>query len=110
MAVSNQIRAEIEKIVRKIVEGYGPERIILFGSYAYGVPHQDSDVDLLIIKQTSQPFIDRLVQVRKILTDPNRSVPLETIVLTPEELNARLKIGDQFIQEILTRGEVLYAA
>lgn len=110
MVVSKQIRTEIEKIVRKIVEGYSPERIILFGSYAYGKPDSESDIDLLIIKKTSRPFIDRLAQVRKILTDPNRSVPLEPIVLTPEELNARLSIGDQFIEEIVTRGEVLYVA
>lgn len=109
MKKSRKIRTEIKKIARQVVEAYQPEKIILFGSYAYGVPHQDSDVDLLIIKKTSQSFMDRLVQVRKILTDPNRSVPLEPIVLTPEELNARLKIGDQFIEEIVTRGEVLYA-
>ena len=110
MKVSKIIKAEIDKIVRQLVEAYGPEKIILFGSYAYGVPHRDSDVDILIIKKTSRPFIDRLAQVRKILTDPNRSVPLEPIVLTPEELNARLNIGDQFIEEIVTRGEVLYVA
>lgn len=110
MKKSKDVRTEIKKIARQVVEAYQPEKIILFGSYAYGEPHKDSDIDLLIIKKTSRPFIDRLVQVRKILTDPNRSVPLETIVLTPKELNARLKIGDQFIQEIVTRGEVLYAA
>lgn len=104
------MKPNIDKIVRQLIDAYRPEKIILFGSYAYGEPHKDSDIDLLIIKKTSRPFIDRLVQVRKILTDPNRSVPLETIVLTPEELNARLRIGDQFIQEIVTRGEVLYAA
>jgi predicted nucleotidyltransferase len=110
MKIPESTRTELDKIVRRVVEAYQPEKIIIFGSYAYGVPHQDSDVDLLIIKKTSQSFMDRLVQVRKILTDPNRSVPLETIVLTPDELNARLSIGDQFIEEIVTKGEVLYAA
>jgi len=110
MKISEAARAEIDKIVRQVVDAYRPEKIILFGSYAYGEPDVDSDLDLLIIKETSQPFIDRLAQVRKILTDPNRSIPLGPIVLTPEELNARLNIGDQFIEEIVTRGEVLYAA
>jgi len=110
MKIPEATKTELNKIVRQVVDAYRPEKIILFGSYAYGEPDSDSDIDLLIIKKTSQPFIDRLAQVRKILTDPNRSVPLETIVLTPEELNARLKIGDQFIQEIVRRGEVLYAA
>ena len=110
MKKSKNIRAEIKKIASQVVEAYRPEKIILFGSYAYGVPHKDSDVYILIIKKPSQPFVDRLTQVSKILTDPNRSVPLEPIVLTPEELNARLSIGDQFIEQIVTRGEVLYAA
>ena len=110
MKIPAAIKTELNKIVKQLVDAYRPEKIILFGSYAYGVPHQDSDLDILIIKKTSQPFIDRLVEVRKILTDPNRSVPFEPIVLTPEELNARLNIGDQFIDEIVTKGEVLYAA
>lgn len=110
MKIPAATKTVLDKIVSQLVKTYRPEKIILFGSYAYGVPHEDSDVDLLIIKTTSQPFVDRLVEVRKILTDPSRSVPLGPIVLTPEELNARLSIGDQFIEEIVTRGEVLYAA
>ena len=110
MKMSAATKTALDKIIRQLVEAYRPEKIILFGSYAYGVPHEDSDLDLLIIKTTAQPFIDRLAQVRKILTDPKRSVPLEPFVLTPEELEARLSIGDQFNEEIITRGEVLYAA
>ncbi len=110
MKIPAATKTVLDKIVSQLVKTYRPEKIILFGSYAYGVPHEDSDVDLLIIKTTSQPFVDRLVEVRKILTDPTRSVPLGPIVLTPEELDARLSIGDQFIEEIVTRGEVLYAA
>lgn len=110
MKIPAATKTVLDKIVSQLVKTYRPEKIILFGSYAYGVPHEDSDVDLLIIKTTSQPFVDRLVEVRKILTDPSRSVPLGPIVLTPEELDARLSIGDQFIEEIVTRGEVLYAA
>ena len=110
MKIPEATEKELNKIVKKLVDAYRPEKIILFGSYAYGVPHEDSDLDLLIIKATTQPFMDRLAQVRKIVTDPKRSVSLGPIVLTPEELAARLNVGDQFIQEIVTRGEVLYAA
>ena len=110
MKIPEATKTQLNKIVRQLVDAYRPEKIILFGSHAYGTPHEDSDLDLLIIKTTAQPFIDRLAQVRKILTDPKRSVPLEPLVLTPEELDARLNIGDQFIEEIVTRGEVLYAA
>lgn len=109
MGLSKATRAEIDKIVRRVVDVYQPEKIILFGSYAYGKPRADSDLDLLIIKKTSERFINRLTNVRKIVSDPNRSIPFEPIVLTPDEIEERLAIGDQFIDEILKKGEVLYA-
>lgn len=101
---------EIEKIVRRIVEGYRPLKVILFGSYAYGEPGADSDVDLLIVKETSERFIDRWVKIRELIADPKRRIPVEPIVITPEELARRLRGGDQFIQEIINQGKVLYAA
>ncbi len=99
----------IQEIVRKLVAGYAPQKVILFGSYARGSPRADSDIDLLIIKETSERFIDRWVTVRRLLSDPQRFIPLETIILTPQEIAHRLEIGDQFIAEILKEGEVLYA-
>ncbi|MCX6377242.1 MAG: nucleotidyltransferase domain-containing protein [Armatimonadetes bacterium] len=102
--------ALIRRIVRRIAEEYAPERVILFGSYASGSPGPDSDIDLLIIKDTPERFIDRWTTVRKIVSDPKRKVPVDTIVLTPEELSQRLRIGDQFIAEIVEKGKVLYAA
>lgn len=101
---------EIQRIVTQIVKGYEPVKVILFGSYAYGTPHADSDIDLLIIKETHERFIDRFVAVRRLVADPNRRIPFDPIVLTPLELERRLAIGDQFIQEIVTRGKILYAA
>ena len=103
-------RTEIETIVRQVVDAYRPEKIILFGSYAYGQPNADSDLDLLIIKETPERFIDRWTKIRKIVSDPKRSIPFDPIVLTPREVDERLAIGDQFIEEIITKGEVLYAA
>jgi len=100
----------IRRIVRRIAEEYAPERVILFGSYAYGSPGPDSDIDLLIVKVTADRFIDRLTAVRRILSDPNRTVPVETIVLTPAELSEHLAKGDQFLAEIVEKGRVLYAA
>ncbi|HXK28167.1 MAG TPA: nucleotidyltransferase domain-containing protein [Candidatus Binatia bacterium] len=102
--------AEISKIVRQVVDAYRPEKIILFGSYAYGKPNADSDLDLLIIKETSERFIDRWTNVRMIVSDPKRTIPIEPLVLTPQEVEERLAMGDQFIEEIITKGEVLYAA
>lgn len=110
MKVRKAMEAEIEKIVKRVVDAYQPEKIVLFGSYAYGEPSADSDLDLLIIKKTSESFMDRLVNVRQIVSDPKRSIPFEPLVLTPHELEERLAIGDQFIEEIVTKGKVLYAA
>lgn len=101
---------EIERIVRRIVEEYHPLKVILYGSYAYGTPDADSDIDMLIIKDTRERFIDRFVEVKRLVADSNRRIPFEPIVLTPGEIERRLAIGDQFIQEIMTRGKVLYAA
>ncbi len=110
MGVSRAVKTELDKIVRQVVEIYRPEKIILFGSYAYGQPSADSDLDMLIIKKTSERFIDRWINVRQIVSDPKRSIPFEPLVLTPNELEERLAIGDQFIEEIVTKGQVLYAA
>lgn len=101
---------EIERIVRRIVEGYQPLKVILFGSHAYGEPTEDSDIDLLIVKETSERFIDRWVTVRELIADPERRIPVEPIVVTPGELQRRLSRGDQFFQEIVARGKLLYAA
>ena len=103
-----ETRDTILHIVDKIKQEYQPDKIILFGSYAYGQPDRDSDIDLLIIKDTQERFIDRLFNVTRIASDPRRLTPLEVIVLTPEELRERLQIGDQFLREALTKGEVLY--
>jgi predicted nucleotidyltransferase len=103
-------RAELDKIVKQVVADYQPEKIILFGSYAYGKPSADSDLDLLIIKKTAERFIDRWTNVRKIVSDPERSIPFEPLILTPRELEERLARGDQFMEEIMAKGVVLYAA
>ena len=110
MVASKEVQEIVRGILEKLLKGYAPEQVILFGSYVYGDPRPDSDIDLLIIKKTSERFIDRWVTVRGLLSDARRTIPLETIVLTPEEVAARLAIGDQFLAEIMEKGEVLYAA
>jgi predicted nucleotidyltransferase len=108
MYIETDARDVILEIVDKIKREYKPEKIILFGSYAYGHPDEDSDIDLLIIKDTPERPIDRKVKVKRLVSDPKRLIPLEVIVITPKEIRNRLEIGDQFIEEILQKGEVLY--
>lgn len=102
-------REVIQGILDKLVADYAPQKVILFGSCAWGDIHPDSDIDLLIVKETSARFIDRWNTVQRLLTGTHRSVPVETLVLTPQEIENRLTVGDHFIREIIDRGETLYA-
>jgi predicted nucleotidyltransferase len=108
MTDDRQVGEIIREIVEKIKREYRPTKIILFGSHAYGSADRDSDIDLLIIKDTKERLIDRGVAVLRMVSDPERLVPFEPVVLTPEEVRERLEIGDQFIKEILQKGQVLY--
>lgn len=104
----DQIRVILEEIVKKIVIGYSPLKIILFGSYAYGMPTEDSDIDLLIIKETDKRPIDRWMEVKRLLRDRNRDVSVSPLVYTSKELSERVTLRDFFIQEVLEKGKVLY--
>ena len=110
MMADHHVQQTIRTIVEKLKKDYRPSKIILFGSYAYGQPDQDSDIDMCIIKETVERPIDRRVAVARIVADPKRLIPFEPLVLSPQELKERLRVGDQFLQEILDRGEVLYEA
>lgn len=107
MVNDKKLKDIIHKVTEKIKKEYHPEKIILFGSYAYGKPTEDSDIDLLIIKESSKRRIDRFCEVMKILRDI-KGISIQPIVFTKDELNKRLKLEDDFIKEILEKGEVLY--
>ena len=109
MDKSETNQAVINTLKQKLLADYAPLKVILFGSYAHGRPDPDSDIDLLIIKETNQGFIDRWVEVQGLLTGLHRHLPVETLVLTPSELDERIQIGDQFIMDIIERCKVLYA-
>lgn len=98
----------IEDITQRIAENFNPLKIILFGSYGWGIPRADSDVDLFIIKETSVRRIDRARAVRKIIF--GLEAPIDILVYTPEEIKRRLVFEDPFISEILTKGKTLYEA
>jgi predicted nucleotidyltransferase len=105
-----QATKEIQHIVDRLIAEYHPQRIILFGSFAYGTPTEDSDIDMLIIRDSAESPFERRVRVRKLAADPGRRVPFSPLVLTPVELDQRLLLGDPFYQEIVSRGKELYAA
>lgn len=96
----------IRRFVRRIAEQFRPERIILFGSYAYGTPHVASDVDLLVI-MPARNEIDQAIRIKQSLPRP---FALDLIVLTPNKVARRLKDNDCFICDIIGKGRVLYEA
>lgn len=96
----------LDEIVARIVTELQPQKIILFGSYVYGTPSEDSDVDLLVIMETDDRSADRYVAVSRLIRP--RPFPLDIIVKTPDEIAQALEQGDFFIREIITQGRVLY--
>jgi uncharacterized protein len=109
MTKNKRMQKFINRAVGQIKDKYQPDKIILYGSYAYGKPNRDSDIDLFIIKNTDKERIYRFAEVKKLIYDSRRRIPISPLVYTPDEVASRISAGDDFIEEILTRGEVLYA-
>jgi predicted nucleotidyltransferase len=103
LQVTEEILAEI---VRRIVTVFAPQKIILFGSYAYGTPSVDSDVDLLVIQKTNLQRVERSVAISELILP--RPFPVDILVKTPNEIQEALNKNDPFIKEIISRGRVLY--
>lgn len=101
-----EIQKEIESIKRQLIDNYGAEKIILFGSAAQGRFDEDSDLDFLIIKKDS-PYYgkDRLLELDHLI---EYNLPVDMLVYRPEEFDERLKMGDPFIKSIVAKGKVLY--
>ena len=103
------VSTTLPRAVQRIVFELKPEKIILFGSYAYGNPTPDSDVDLLVVVETDGKNKEVYRAVSKILYP--RQFPVDILIKTPEEVEAALKGGTDngfFIREILKKGKVLY--
>lgn len=99
---------KIQEVVDKIVKKYQPEKIILFGSWAWGDPGPDSDVDLFIVKRTDR-------STREVAREIDGSIfprpfPIDFLVYTPEELEISINENHNlFIEDIIRNGKVLYA-
>lgn len=98
-------RHAIRKFANEVARHYKPVRIILFGSYAYGRPTPNSDVDLLVVMPCKGRSLDAALDVRLAV---EAGFPLDLIVRTPAELRRRLALGDFFLREIVDKGIVLY--
>jgi predicted nucleotidyltransferase len=97
-------KSVIRRFARNVAQQFKPEKIILFGSHAYGRPHEDSDVDILVI----MPCRNQLDQAFKIRLTVAAPFAMDLIVRTPKNMDWRLREGDSFHTEIVTKGKVLY--
>jgi uncharacterized protein len=91
-------------IAERLKREFGAERVILFGSVARGTATKDSDVDLLVVAPSDEPYRDHANRLHELLRDVGRGMHLSPILRTPNELRQRLELGDQFFQEILNTG------
>ena len=102
------VQKKIEEMVRRIVEQFHPDQIILFGSYARGEAGPDSDVDLLIVMPVSGSKRAAQLQVRLALHDIR--LPKDVIVVTPDQFERQRDIPGTIIRPAFLEGKVLYAA
>ncbi len=97
--------AYIRKLCKRIAEAYHPEKIILFGSHAYGKPTPESDVDLLIVMDYEGRPIEQTLKIHREL---DIVTPVDVLVYSPKEVDERLQDGDMFIVDVMRRGKVMY--
>ena len=105
--MSKIARPLIRKFARQVAAQFNPNKIILFGSYAYGQPTEDSDVDILVIMSFKGRNPEKATEIW-MATRPE--FPIDIMVRKPVELKQRLKMGDFFLREITEKGKVLYEA
>jgi predicted nucleotidyltransferase len=95
----------IQEMIARIANQFHPWRIILFGSYAYGNPRPESDVDLLVVMETEQRETQQAMEIRQFI---NPLFGVDILVYTPSHLVKRLELGDSFLKEITEKGLVVY--
>ena len=100
-------RRNINAFVKRVVAEFHPQRVILFGSYAYGKPTAASDVDLLVVMPHEGPASVQAAEIRKHV---RAGFPMDLVVRSPTEVKRRLAMGDYFIQDIFNQGKTLYEA
>ncbi len=102
---ASDIGHEIENIKAQLIEKYKPEKIILFGSTAWG-KGEINDIDLFIVK-SDVPYYggDRLLEVYGLIKS---NAAVDYIIYKPEEVEDRLSLGDPFVKRIFKEGKVIY--
>ena len=106
------LNTELKNKIIKSLSTFNPEKIILFGSYAHGMPNKSSDIDLLVIKNLKEKEVRTYrLQIKKKLFEQFKDSFLyfDIIVDSEQRINNRIKIGDLFYEEIYNKGTIIYA-
>ena len=102
---SKKLAIALDELLPTLIEEYEPERIVLFGSMARGNVGEWSDLDLLIVKETSDSFLERSKEVALLC---RALVGADYLVYTPDELDEMIERGNPFLLEALKEGRTLY--
>ena len=97
----------IRELASQIAREFRPQKIILFGSHAYGEPTPNSDVDILVVLPFKGKSVRKAIEIRNRV---NPKLPLDLIVRTPEQVDYRIANNDWFMREIVEKGRTLYEA
>ncbi len=106
--LSNDVKHKIVETLKSL----NPEKIILFGSHAYGDPGKESDIDLFVVKNIDKEKVrDFRIKTKKLLWQKFRdqNISFDVLVDSEDRMNERIKIGDRFYEEIYNKGQVIYA-
>jgi uncharacterized protein len=96
----------LKEIVNRIVDAVDPVKIILFGSYAYGFPRKESDVDILVIMETDRPRHKRPAIIHRALA--GLLIPKDILVYTPAEIDEWREVSQAFVTQVMKKGVVVY--
>jgi predicted nucleotidyltransferase len=99
--------ADILRFVDGVAGRFRPARVVLFGSYAYGTPTADSDVDVLVVMNHRGPAVDKAAEIRR---EVPRAFPMDLLVRSEAVIRRRIGWNDFFLREITEKGLVLYDA
>jgi predicted nucleotidyltransferase len=105
--MTNTIKSQLDQVIQRLVKEFKPNKIILFGSHAWGTPDADSDIDILVIVSASDiPPTRRASLAYRTLQ--GLKIPIEVIVSTQKEIDRYRSVPASLTRKILEKGQVIY--
>lgn len=103
----HRIADQLLPYLEVLVDQFDPEQVILFGSYAYGEPDHDSDIDLLVVKEMRAPALEEALAIRRawrVVRRSGVSLPFDVLLETPADHKVRIRDAAGFYDELNSRG------